>query len=163
MENNKRINYLDITKGIAILLVILGHIYTENPVKVWLYSFHPPLSFFISGCLLSLRSLDNIDTFKIIKSKAKSILIPYLSFAIIIFCIWMGETYLMNRSDFTIDAITSRIISISTFRGIEALWFLPCLFAIEVLFILMIKYLKSIKIIVPIIIMLSILPFIKNI
>ena len=71
MVKNERINYLDIAKGIAILLVILGHIYSENPVKVWLYSFHLPLFFFISGCLLSLRSLDNIDTFKIIKSKAK--------------------------------------------------------------------------------------------
>ena len=161
MIKNERINYLDIAKGIAIVLVVLGHSYNENPVKVWLYSFHLPLFFFVSGCLLSLTTLDNIDTLKIIKSKAKSILIPYISFSIIIFCIWIGETYLMNRSDFTINAITSRIISISTFRGIEALWFLPCLFAIEVIFILMIKYLKSIKIIAPIIIVLSILPFIK--
>ena len=53
MENIKRIDYLDYTKGFGILLVILGHIYdASNPIKIWLYSFHMPLFFIISGFLL---------------------------------------------------------------------------------------------------------------
>lgn len=50
MENTKRLDYIDYTKGFGILLVILGHIYdTSNPIKIWLYSFHMPLFFIISG------------------------------------------------------------------------------------------------------------------
>ena len=55
MENltKKRLNYLDYAKGIGILLVVLGHIY-NNSVKLWIYSFHMPLFFIISGYLYLL-------------------------------------------------------------------------------------------------------------
>ena len=49
--SSKRLNYLDYAKGIGILLVVLGHIYNNN-TKLWIYSFHMPLFFIISGYLL---------------------------------------------------------------------------------------------------------------
>ena len=56
MGNAKRLNYLDFVKGFAILLVVLGHIYDiSNPIKIWLYSFHMPLFFIISGILIRIE------------------------------------------------------------------------------------------------------------
>ena len=58
---NKRRNWIDISRGIAILLVVLGHIILlENPdnshllnnVQLYIYSFHVPLFFIISGTLM---------------------------------------------------------------------------------------------------------------
>ena len=41
---NERLNYLDMCKGFAILLVVLGHIYERGSMaEVWIYSFHMPL------------------------------------------------------------------------------------------------------------------------
>lgn len=38
-----RKRYLDLTKGFAIIAMILGHAMSEiNAVHVWIYSFHMP-------------------------------------------------------------------------------------------------------------------------
>ena len=52
-----RIEYLDIAKGIGMILVYIGHcrIPGDNPLFQWIYSFHMPLFFFISGLLFKRR------------------------------------------------------------------------------------------------------------
>lgn len=53
----ERINYIDIAKGIGILLVVLGHGYSNiNPVYCWINSFHMPLFFILTGVLFSIKS-----------------------------------------------------------------------------------------------------------
>lgn len=45
-----RCYYLDLTKVLATLLVIVGHLYsTESTTRLYLYAFHMPLFFLISG------------------------------------------------------------------------------------------------------------------
>ena len=41
----------DVMKGIGILLMMLGHIPVEGMVYKWIYSFHMPMFFLISGYL----------------------------------------------------------------------------------------------------------------
>ncbi|MBF1069294.1 MAG: acyltransferase family protein, partial [Prevotellaceae bacterium] len=47
-EQTKRIEALDIAKGIGIILVIIGHM-SSSYLRDWIYSFHMPLFFIISG------------------------------------------------------------------------------------------------------------------
>lgn len=49
---SKRILWIDYCKVIGICLVLIGHTYPNNPITDWLYSFHMPLFFFISGLTL---------------------------------------------------------------------------------------------------------------
>ena len=50
----KRIEFVDVAKGIATILVIIGHLsYTPTHLKIWLYTFHIPLFFFLSGFVLN--------------------------------------------------------------------------------------------------------------
>ena len=52
---------LDIAKGIAIRLVMLGHIsLTPEYMKAWLYTFHIPLFFMCSGILFSPEKYGDI-------------------------------------------------------------------------------------------------------
>ena len=54
-DNNKRLDNLDVAKGIGILLVIFGHCQLGwiGSVHSLIYSFHMPLFFFISGVCFS--------------------------------------------------------------------------------------------------------------
>ena len=46
-----RENNLDIAKGIGILLVVLAHV-LQSKVETFIYIFHMPFFFFISGMTL---------------------------------------------------------------------------------------------------------------
>lgn len=48
-EQSRRIEWIDIAKGIGILLVMLGHCYLDRKFTIWFYSFHMALFFFLSG------------------------------------------------------------------------------------------------------------------
>ncbi len=84
-----RLPYLDIAKGIGIILVVIGHCIPDAaspagiPVPAMkvlhdvIYSFHMPLFFFISGFLIS-RKVGSIQSKKtLITKKIKRLLIPY--------------------------------------------------------------------------------------
>ena len=80
MPNNstkKRINMYDIAKGIGIILVYLGHVPPNIYFKRFIYSFHMPLFFIISGMLLNV---DKYDMKGFLISRTKSIIIPAISF-----------------------------------------------------------------------------------
>lgn len=58
---NNRIEYIDILRGFAIFLVTLGHVleksgYHESSLFAFIYSFHMPLFFCISGYVCALSS-----------------------------------------------------------------------------------------------------------
>ncbi|MHB8077057.1 acyltransferase family protein [Desulfosporosinus fructosivorans] len=78
----ERIQWLDNAKGWGILLVMIGHTNLPGPTNIWVYSFHLPLFFFISGYLFNSNKYDN--TFELIKAKARTLLIPYFFFSLII-------------------------------------------------------------------------------
>lgn len=95
MENNvsqpKRIRELDILKGIAIILVIMGHSLLVYPVdfsdipwakalRWFIYSFHMPLFFLVAGVVYKCKSY-----LPYLGKKAQRILIPYAFFGIIEF------------------------------------------------------------------------------
>lgn len=77
---NKRIDYIDIAKGIAIILVVCSHTYA-GPIIFPFSAFSIPLFFFCSGLTCSIR--DNM--FISFKRKAIKLLKPYIFFNIILF------------------------------------------------------------------------------
>lgn len=72
---NKRIEYIDIAKGIAIIMVLLGHIdLCPIGLKSSIYSFHMPLFFILSGYFMK----EGIEIRLLIKKLFKSLMVPYL-------------------------------------------------------------------------------------
>ena len=70
----KRIEWVDIARGIGIILVILGHI-GIGKVGKFIYSFHIPLFFFLSGFCFSGN---NIDIKFFFKKRLKKLIILYV-------------------------------------------------------------------------------------
>ena len=73
-KTKKRIEYMDIAKGIGILLMIIGHIKLEHEkIITFIYSFHMPLFFLISGYFFKYRIKKDE-----IKYILKHLILPYI-------------------------------------------------------------------------------------
>lgn len=121
---NKRIEWIDILKGIGIIFVLLGHM-PSLPIiiQLWIFSFHMPLFFFASGYLFTKRDI----LVQVIK-KAKSLLIPYFIFS---FVFLLLDLILFKN----IDDLKSNIINTLTGQGgFGMLWFFVSLFLVECIF-----------------------------
>lgn len=83
MARSSRLTALDSLRGFGILLVVLGHASRSASLVSWIFSFHMPLFFIISGMLFHERQF--LDSFK---KKVTRLLIPYLFFGIVTFVYW---------------------------------------------------------------------------
>ena len=126
----ERKNDLDFAKGIGIILMVLGHCFSDGngqEVRTWFYSFHMPLFFVIPG-LLSRDQADLPYVSYYIKKRTRALLIPY--------CIWGIAAALflavMGRRDRS--WLLGALKSVLMLEGLSAMWFLPCLLLAELLF-----------------------------
>ena len=71
-----RIVEFDIAKGIGIILVVIGHQNIPHSVTNWIFSFHMPLFFILSGFFFSSKK----KFYEIFKRRVKSLIIPYVFF-----------------------------------------------------------------------------------
>ena len=89
MPVKKRSAYMDVMKGLLIILVIIGHLPYfdyDSRTLVLIYSFHMP-AFLIIGGMLS--HIDNNTKFStIIIKRVKGTLFPYIIFSIITFFLY---------------------------------------------------------------------------
>lgn len=134
----QRITWIDYTKSIGIYIVVLGHLPISDQISTYIYSFHMPLFFFLSGYLLKSTQTSFGD---FIHKKTKTLILPYIIFSILTYAFWL----LVGRhfgSDANIDiplykpAIGIIYASASNNYMIHniPLWFIPCLFVVELLF-----------------------------
>lgn len=151
MKNNnfiKRIEYLDIAKGIAILAVIVGHSYTPGITARVIYSFHLPLFFIINGYFVKDYNVEQ----NFIRS-AKSLLLPY----------FIGTNMEMVAELWTADNLRNGFMAIKVlffdmiggmcksstdlplFHGTWDLWFLPCLFLARNVFVVLMNITDKMK------------------
>lgn len=129
-----RINWLDTARGIAIILVIIGHANFPEEIRTIIYAFHMPLFFFLSGFFL-LKKQENFTSFLI--KKSKSLIIPYFVYNIILI-IFYWLLWLISRSANLYQDIYNQFIAIPLAIRINdiyssRLWFLPCLFTSNLL------------------------------
>lgn len=83
-DSNKRIDYFDIAKGIGILIMIIGHMNLKQYplIKNFIYSFHMPLFFIISGYFFKVK-----DNKTCIRNIFGRLIKPYIITCIIIIII----------------------------------------------------------------------------
>jgi len=132
----KRIDYIDIFRGFGIILMIMGHINFGSIFDHYIHAFHMPMFFFITGYFYKTKSM---STLEYVIKKAKSLIVPYISFAI-----FHSVFYIILYKSFSIQFLY-HILLINT-DGMPitgALWFLTALFFVDILYYLLDKYLKD--------------------
>lgn len=137
--NNKRIEWLDIAKGIGILLVILGHCLNINQRSFHLiFTFHMPLFFLLSGYVFK----DKVPFFKFIGKKFKTLIIPFLGF----FALGLIVTFLVPqwRTELSLAGIKNDLwLANPDNAHNSSIWFLVCLFLVSIAFWLLMKLPKA--------------------
>lgn len=133
LMQKERLENIDILRGVAIILVVLGHTLPSNGpnsiLRNFIYSFHMPLFMCISGFVtrysytFNLKS--NMGHFSYIYRKFKSLMVPYMVWGGIISPLFFFDW--KNRIDF------AKILK-SMFVTNQSYWFLPCLFGLIVIF-----------------------------
>lgn len=114
-----RIEWLDSARGIAIILVVLGHCigYIDDPLNKVILSFHMPAFFFLSGiCMKREESW---------KAFAKKRFQRIVGWQILLAGICMGYDFIQSHS---INFVSNLFV-----------WFLPVLFCSEIVFQILCK------------------------
>ncbi|MCR4908688.1 MAG: acyltransferase family protein [Lachnospiraceae bacterium] len=134
-----RLNYLDIARGIGIILVILGHIeYIGSALKLFIVAFHMPFFFVTSGILIWLRSEAELPLKELVLKKLRRIMLPYIYFSVLDIIIYIVY-YLLTGRDGGWNAVLLDVLQTVTLYGFSVMWFLPALFIAEMLFLLILK------------------------
>lgn len=92
----KRNTSIDIARGIAIIAVVIGHLWCRHPeyssIKKYVYCFHMPLFFMIAG--MCLRIDGGLGAF--VLKKGRRLIVPYVMFgvsALIFYTLAIGFLY----------------------------------------------------------------------
>lgn len=130
-------NEFNILKGIGIFLVVLGHAgsVNENIINV-IFSFHMPLFFFVSGFFFKETTLKDF-----LVKKGKRILIPYIAFSFLSFLLYYIPNYTHSKFNL-LDFFYGTFLGISDGFYLSwniALWFLPALFFLNLIYLLLMK------------------------
>lgn len=144
-----RDNTIDITRGIAIILVVIGHSGISPYFWNIIYFFHMPLFFFLSGCFI--KPLDKVTPLPLIKKLRwkelyKNFIIYSTLFLVIspILYQWgFSNTPAVSLKDFF-----ERLLIIIRFRTatidlLGQFWFLPVLFFAHALSLCTVSLLKG--------------------
>lgn len=94
-ENFSRNTHIDIARGIAILLVAVGH--SNPPFSHFIYLFHVALFFFISGYLFKPQYTDHPKVY--IGKRIKRLYVPFVAYGLLFLLIhnFLYDCYLYNE------------------------------------------------------------------
>lgn len=129
-----RLREIDILRGIAIILVIVGHSFILHPVNIhdvpwclstfkWIYTFHMELFFLVAGCVYHC-----VNYKQFVRKKIDRILVPYIIFGLASMVLAASGIGAVNRHMSWLDGLNKLL-----FHGGEY-WFLYVLFIIFAIF-----------------------------
>lgn len=131
---------VDCTKGLAMLLVVLGHI--ASPLGAVIFSFHVPLFFFVGG--IFIKTDYSIGTY--VKKGVERLIIPYLIFGMLGLIATVVKNIVLHRPiESLIDGVAGIVYwadSVHMHHYGLVLWFLPALFWGRSFVFLVTKYIR---------------------
>ncbi|MCH5321301.1 MAG: acyltransferase family protein [Eubacterium sp.] len=128
----ERKTFIDIAKGLGIILVILGHLDTDGQIsREVIYAFHMPFFFVLSGIFANTK----IDFKSYFKNSFYSLYLPYLIFVVIDTILFSVIKFIQGGN--VIELVKSNVLSLLGFNfevSNRPLWFLLALFIIRLVF-----------------------------
>ena len=135
VRKSERRGEIDAAKGLALLSVVLGHVILLHTFPSnWIYTFHMPVFFFLSGMTFRPEKYDGLLPF--LKDKARKRLLPYLGITALAFFICMLRP--AYRAPVLNDGWSHQLLWVFYYTQpqnlyVGQLWFLVALFWAELM------------------------------
>lgn len=155
---NKRIEWIDIARGVGIILVVLGHSVTsairrDSTIAMEIYkvaySVQIPLLLFVSGISFNLNfnKYENQSFVDFCLKKTKRLMLPYLSYSFLVYLIFYIASFAAPISSLLEKMSFGRISILEWAKDLlignnifcEHLWYLYSLFLLSLISFLLIK------------------------
>ncbi|MBM7661608.1 fucose 4-O-acetylase-like acetyltransferase [Bacillus mesophilus] len=129
-----RLKWMDIAKGIGIILVVLGHSIPQ--IAIYIYWFHMPLFFFLSGYLHKQKG-------DFVSKKVASLLVPYV--------VYLLTLTLVRYLHYGVPSVKRIQLDMERFifGGQElggfytVFWYITCLLFTSILFYVLLNFIKK--------------------
>ena len=134
----ERIHWIDIAKGIAIICVFLGHtITTEGVLSSFIYLFHMPLFFMLSGYCFSAKR----DFGPFVLNKLKTVVLPIFTIGLTgAVLVALAGVFIQHQS---VDWKWIFLNPIVQYKEHSLLWYLASLFVAIIIFYVIVKLTKD--------------------
>ncbi|QXE01081.1 acyltransferase family protein [Terribacillus sp. DMT04] len=138
-----REKWIDIAKGLSILLVVIGH-WGHLEINHFLAWFRMPFFFFVSGLIFKYVAKERYLLWS--KKQVLQLMVPYLSYGILFIFIF----YPFNpTSAYLIDTTYNFLYGGMVLKGAHTIfWFITCLLLTRLLFGFLLRYALSIQFII---------------
>ena len=139
VDTGKRIRFLDVAKGIGILMVTFGHITElDNPVDDYMSLYKITMFYVVSGYLLSyLGRYKETGYGKYFLGVFRHIGVPYILFSIAAIGVRVYRASVnMKEIEPVFEKYFTKFI---TLEGIATLWFLPTIFFAQIILFIIVK------------------------
>ncbi|MGK7376577.1 acyltransferase family protein [Planococcus sp. 1R117A] len=146
-----RLTWVDSVKGFLMILVVIGHysgpMITDFPLIKYIYWFHMPAFFLLSG-LFFKPITDSNDLKPAIHKRFMQLLVPYLFFLLLLAAIKYGIA--IGEGSFTASFLRQDLIDMTVggrfLRGEHGVfWFVTVMFATYLLFLWITRFKRSIQ------------------
>jgi len=138
MEAKGRIAYIDMAKGAAMLLVIVGHC-NDAPMELlgFLYSFHIPLFFALSGFTFRPERYKSLK--EVVTVKFRTLVIPYLWLSVLSWMLCFAIVERLRPSSLLLRQFIGIAVGHRLTDYFFSLWFVQVLFLAEPLLYLVLR------------------------
>lgn len=124
VRKGNRIPFIDVARGIAILLMIIGHVVSRGHVRDFIFSFHMPLFFITGGMCFRQKSVKSA-----LLTDLRKIIVPY-ALVLFVLDLWSGSLNLVYylRQMFWAASWQNLNMYPADLGMVWALWFFPAFF-----------------------------------
>ncbi len=139
-KTRERNPIFDIIKALGIIAIVIGHCFPNPDVIRFVYGFHLPIFFFVSGLQFNDEKYDAAP-FLLLQNRIKSMwgsFFFYMTFFTLTNNLFL-KLHILPGSEFTgLNSIITKIINNFFFLGFErlggAMWFVPMMLAAVIIF-----------------------------
>lgn len=136
----KRLQFIDVAKGIAILLMMAGHSGVPSEVTHFMYSFHMPLFFIVAGYFTTRKSFREILAKGWIQLVRPCIFTICLVIAFFV-CLQVAQNLILHKP-YCLQTFRDLAMGLLTGEGTGPLWFLAALFWAKIILEIILRHEK---------------------
>lgn len=134
----KRVAWIDVAKGMGILLVVLAHSrFQSREMSWWINSFHMPLFFVVAGICYDETRYSNF--FAYLRRKIVALVYPYFTLSLLA----IGLVAVLYRGDDASWGVGQMVKNMLTGSTGGAFWFITALLIVELLYASFVKFVRN--------------------